>query len=147
MTRRLLVLLFVAVVGGWIGAAPARAVSGGRTVPASTSDFVARLTVAGVRGCSGALVAQQRVITAAGCLAANGQIGIGAPGTSTTVTVGGTDLPVVRIHPHLALAKLSLRVAHVVPVAIGGTARAAGVGIGADEGTEPTTLVQLRVPA
>lgn len=129
MLRRLLVVLAVVLTGVSIGAAPARAVSGGSAMPAASSASVARLNVGGVRACSGALVAPQWVITVASCLAVDGKISSSVP-LPTTATIGGADIPVVRLHPHstrdVVLARLSLRVADVAPFAVSGGAPAEG---------------------
>jgi hypothetical protein len=131
MLRRLLVVLAVVLAGVSAGVSPARAVNGGSPVPAGSWEFIAKVNVNGVRGCSGALVAPQWVITAASCFAVDGKIGSNSlSGQPTTVTVGGTSLPVVQILPHgsrdVVLAKLRLRVPDVAPVAVSGTAPAVG---------------------
>jgi Trypsin len=130
MLRRVLVVLVVVLTGISLGAAPARAVSGGSAMAPGSSGFVARLDVGGVRACSGALVSPQWLITAASCFAAGGRVRHGAPALPTTATVGGTNLPVKWISPHssrdIVLAQLSLRLPGVAPIAVGGTAPAVG---------------------
>ena len=130
MRRRVLIVLAVGVAGISLGAAPARAVSGGDTLPAGSSGFVARLNVGGVHACSGALVSPQWVLTAASCFAVDGRISTGSPGQPTTATVGGTNTHVVWILPNesrdVVLAKLALRVPDVAPATASSTAPAVG---------------------
>lgn len=170
-------VLAVVLAGMSAVVSPAQAISGGGPVPAGQSGFVARVNLGDVHGCYGALVAPRWVPTADTCFAFD--VGAGAPRRPTRVTVGGNDLPVVLIRPHssrnLVLAKLSLRVPNVSPVAVSGDGQQAGyghpltavvdtasgsstevvvspsgstqVGVGADPDSEPTTLLQLRVPS
>jgi hypothetical protein len=131
MLRRVLVALAAALTVVAVGAAPARAVNGS-PVSAGSWDFVARVNVNGVHGCTGALVSAQWVITAANCFAVNGQqVGTATlSGLPTIVTVGGRKLSGVSLVPdaarNLALLKLSLRVPDVTPVTVSGTAPAVG---------------------
>ncbi|GAA2208949.1 hypothetical protein GCM10009850_044070 [Nonomuraea monospora] len=142
MNLQRIILSFLLVLSSavlWTGATPAHAVRGGGPVTDGTWGFVAKVNAGEARGCTGALVSPQWVITATSCLAAEGQpVTSGAPKTATTVTVGRTDLsgsggrvlPVDWVHPHrdrdVVLARLALRAVGVTPVAVSATAPATG---------------------
>ena len=106
-------------------AAPALAVTPGAAVTGDTYPFAARLTVGDQRGCSGALVAPQWVITSSACFdgvpaGLTTRVELGGGVTSTVVsTVAGPDSGVT-------LAKLALRQTEVAPVAVATAAPAAG---------------------
>ncbi|BCY13429.1 tachylectin-related carbohydrate-binding protein [Actinoplanes sp. L3-i22] len=119
---------------------PAFAV-GGAEATGTTYDFVAKVSVgsgAGARGCSGALVAPQWIVTAADCFASDGKVAAGVPAVATTATVGRADLtetdglvaPVVYLVPNLdrgvVLAKLATPATGITPVVVGASAPSTG---------------------
>ncbi|MCC3774100.1 FG-GAP-like repeat-containing protein [Streptomyces sp. UNOB3_S3] len=115
-------------------AAPAHAVVGEQAQPGSYA-FTTQLTIGdSERGCTGALVEQQWVLTASSCFADNpGQgfkIAAGAPKLKTTAAVGGNVVDVVQLVPRedrdLVLAKLAKPVTGVVPATIATSAPAQG---------------------
>ena len=133
------------VMAGLVASAPASGVSGGAT---AGYEFAAQITVGDLaRGCSGALIDPEWVITSATCLS-DGALTAGPPPTPATVTVGKPDLSaatgghrlaVTHVVPHpsrdVVLAKLDAPVPDVTPVAIdtapptpGETLRVAGFG-------------------
>ncbi|MFC7303055.1 S1 family peptidase [Streptomyces monticola] len=135
-------LLAAAVTTGALTAAPAQAVEGAAAEDGSHA-FTARLDIgSGTRGCSGALVDKQWVLTAASCFADDPAKGAGvtegAPKWKTTATIGRTDLngsagtvaDVVELVPHegrdVVLAKLAKPVTGITPVAVATTAPAKG---------------------
>jgi len=140
-TRTLLSSMAVAVAGTLVVAAPALAVNGGAQAPSTGYGFVASIQVGdAVRGCSGALVDVEWVITLPSCFAEPGTpVSAGPPPVPATVTVGAADLTVAagreqrtvtQLVPNpaqtLVLAKLSAPVMGVIPVRISGTAPSAG---------------------
>ncbi|MGW0855643.1 trypsin-like serine protease [Streptomyces sp. NPDC002690] len=127
-----------------LAGAPASAVSGTADTDA-TSAFTARVEIGegdAARACSGALVDEQWLLTAASCFVDNPVAGLdvpaGAPKTKTVATVGRTDLTstagqvrnVVKLVPHpdqdLVLAKLAAPVTGITPVELSTTAPVAG---------------------
>ncbi len=133
--KAIAVAAVVATVGAGLAGSPAYAV-GGDAAADGAYLFAAKIDVGGVRGCSGALVAPQWIITSAACFAENGQpVAAGAPPRATTVTLGRTatgaqTATVTKIVPHadrdIVLAKLKFRVSGIDPVPVGTTAPAAG---------------------
>jgi len=133
--RRVAVLAAVALAGGLLSAGAAHGISGGVAVPDGSFPFVARVTMEG-RGCSGALIATEWVITAASCFRDNPQGGV--PAKPTTVTVGNVNLatgagravPVVKLvrrpDRDVMLAKLAVPVTDVGLLALGTTAPVQG---------------------
>ncbi|GAA4731008.1 S1 family peptidase [Phytohabitans rumicis] len=131
----------VAAVASLAAAAPAFGVAGGAPAPADGYGFVADVKVGdGVRGCSGALVDPEWIVTAKSCFAQGAApIPVGPPVYPTTVTVGRENLAtttkgqvrtVIHVVPHVArdllLAKLASPVIDVAPVKIGTTAPVVG---------------------
>lgn len=129
-----------AVLLGIAPTVPAIALEGAAAT-GSTYDFVAKVSVGSgsdARACTGALVAPQWIITAADCFASDGAVTLGAPATSTIVTLGRADLtetdghvaPVVHVAPYpgrgVVLAKLATPATGITPVPLGTTAPATG---------------------
>lgn len=90
--RRLPTLL-AATVAAMLGTtAPALAVVGGKDAPARTYDAVANVSIGGVAGCTGTLIAPTWVLTAGHCGSATGALGlatpIALPGSTVTVSLG-----------------------------------------------------------
>ncbi|WP_158264237.1 S1 family peptidase [Amycolatopsis sp. CA-126428] len=117
---------------------PADAISGGVPAVDGNYGFVAKIAMDG-RACTGALLSQEWVITAASCFPENPQGD--APARATTVTVGRTNLTgtsghvarvtnlVVRTDRDLALAQLDALVSDVTPIALGATLPAVGASL------------------
>ena len=137
--RRRTVIGLVAVTGLTLaGTTAAQAVIGSDEGANDAYRFAAHVRVGELpgRGCTGALIAPQWVITAKACFGID--VPIGAPAERTTVTVGRTDLAgtggrvlaVNRVVPHpdrdVVLARLAARVTDVPPVPVATTP--AGVG-------------------
>ncbi|WP_030024968.1 S1 family peptidase, partial [Streptomyces monomycini] len=135
-------ILITTVAAGTLTTATAYAVSSTPAAVSGAYTFAAKLDIGnGQRGCSGALVERQWVITAASCFSDNPddpRVAEGAPKWKTTVTVGRTDLPasggavseVSELVPYagrdLVMAKLAKPVSGVTPVAVGSAAPAQG---------------------
>ncbi|MFJ8649590.1 FG-GAP-like repeat-containing protein [Streptomyces sp. NPDC093546] len=139
----------VATVAGSLAASPVQALQG-TAADATAYTYTARLVLGkSDRACTGTLVDPRWVLSAASCFAdATGSVPSGNPRTSTTVTVGRSDLTqttvgatrtAVELVPHpdrdLIMVKLNLRVTNVKPAAlaaapavVGETVRAAGFG-------------------
>ncbi|HET6354907.1 S1 family peptidase [Streptomyces sp.] len=132
------VLSAVAVTAGGLTAASAHAVVGDSPED-SQYAFTAKLDIGnGQRSCTGTLVDQQWLITAAGCFADNPaqepKVAAGAPKMKTTATIGRADLTapggsvvdVVELVPRddrdLVMARLAKPVTGVKPVQIGSAA-------------------------
>ncbi|WP_433894331.1 FG-GAP-like repeat-containing protein [Streptomyces sp. CA-111067] len=128
-----------AALAGLLAGSPAQAVEGSDA--AASYGFTAKIVIGDSdRGCTGTLVAPQWVLTSASCFAdATGSVPAGKPPTTTTVTVGRTDLTTttvgatrtaIQLVPHpdrdLVLVKLNAGVAGVKPVALATTPVAAG---------------------
>ncbi|BAL87849.1 putative trypsin-like serine protease [Actinoplanes missouriensis 431] len=134
MMRRLVTAAGAAVlIAAAAPPAPAAAVTGGTAVT-SGYGFVAEIRAAdGTRGCSGALVDPEWVVTSADCVPAD------LPATSLRITVGRTDraaagtgqvraaTETVR-HPSrgIVLAKLATPITDIAPVPFGTTAPVVG---------------------
>ncbi|GAA2214537.1 hypothetical protein GCM10009850_100020 [Nonomuraea monospora] len=128
-------------LGVMLPALPALGIVGGSAAPADGYGFVADVRVGdAVRGCSGALIDPEWIVTAKSCFAeGSGQVAAGPPSQVTTVTVGREDLTaagegevrgVTHVVPHpardLLLAKLAAPVVEVAPVRVSATAPAPG---------------------
>ncbi|MFC6367199.1 S1 family peptidase, partial [Nonomuraea thailandensis] len=134
------------VLGGVVAtaalpAAPALGIVGGSAAPADGYGFVADVRVGdAVRGCSGALIDPEWIVTAKSCFAeGSAPVPAGPPSQATTVTVGREDLTTVsegqvrgvtHVVPHpardLLLAKLAAPVVEVTPVRVSATAPTPG---------------------
>ncbi|MFE7773922.1 S1 family peptidase [Streptomyces sp. NPDC057445] len=129
------ILSAIAVTAGALAGAPAHAVVGDSPQDGQYT-FTAKLDIGnGQRSCTGTLVDQQWLITAASCFADNPAQGpkvvAGAPKLKTTATIGRADLTatggsvvdVVELVPRddrdLVMAKLATPVTGVAPVRIG----------------------------
>jgi Trypsin len=141
MFRRGLVVVAAAMVCGSVLSVPAYGVAGGAPAPADGFGFVADVKVGqAVRGCSGAMIDPEWILTAKSCFAEGAaEVPVGPPVYPTRVTVGREDLTttvegqartVTQVVPHaqrdLLLAKLDAPVIDVVPVKLAATAPAAG---------------------
>ncbi|MFD5548798.1 S1 family peptidase [Streptomyces goshikiensis] len=132
------ILSAIAVTAGALAGAPAHAVVGDSPQDGQYT-FTAKLDIGnGQRSCTGTLVDQQWLITAAICFADNpGQgpkVVAGAPKLKTTATIGRADLTatggsvvdVVELVPrddrNLVMAKLATPVTGVAPIRIGSSA-------------------------
>jgi trypsin len=150
----------VVVAGALAGAGPASAVAGGTDVADGDYPFVVKLRIGDTeRACTGVLVHPQLVLTAGVCFAgADGKVAAGEPSLPTTVIAGRTDLTgtggtvsdVTEVVPNpdrdLALLRLGTPVTTVPPIAIAGTAAAAGDEITvAGYGRTKTTWIQDRL--
>lgn len=122
-------------------AVPALGIAGGSAAPADGYGFVADVRVGdALRGCSGALIDPEWIVTAKACFAeGTTPVPTGPPSQPTTVTVGREDLTntgkgqvrgVTHVVPHptrdLLLAKLAAPVVEVTPVRLSATAPTAG---------------------
>ncbi|WP_406640044.1 tachylectin-related carbohydrate-binding protein [Amycolatopsis sp. WGS_07] len=133
-TRGILILSVTLATGGMLAATPAHAVSGGTTVPAGTSGYLARIATP-TKACSAALIDPSWVITSASCLTPTDT---GAPTENATVSVGAVDVStgagftakatrvVTRTDRDVAVAKLEKPAAGITPVALATTAPASG---------------------
>jgi Trypsin/Tachylectin len=138
-TRRWVAALAGTVVAaGLVGGGSAGAVAGAEPVPDGTYGFTAKITFGDVHACTGALVDKYWVVTAKNCFADGAApVAPGAPARPSTAVVGRTNLtgtaghevPIVTVIPHpdrnLALARLSVPVTDIAPVALATSAPAA----------------------
>jgi secreted trypsin-like serine protease len=167
------VLLCSIVCAVW--AAPANAIVGGG--PASPGEYpsVAKITFGGF-GCTGTLIAPDRVLSAGHCGSITGASGVGTPATwpaaLINVTIGGTRsgegerVPVssVVVHPNylankgydISILKLS-RASTMAPTKVAGSGETAlwaagtletivGWGATSEGGSSPSTLQEAQVP-
>jgi Trypsin/F5/8 type C domain len=128
-TRRLAAAAVVAATGILALAMPAQAAIPGRPI----YGFVAKVSMDG-RACSGALVSDQWIVTAAGCFPENPQGG--TPAKATTVLISGETVHVTtlvaRTDRDLMLAKLDVPITHVGPVQLATTPAAVGESLSGD---------------
>jgi Trypsin/Tachylectin len=138
-TRRWVAALAGTVVAaGLVGGGSAGAVAGAEPVPDGTYGFTAKITFGDVHACTGALVDKYWVVTAKSCFAEGAApVAPGPPARPSTAVVGRTNLtgtaghevPIVTVIPHpdrnLALARLSVPVTDIAPVALATSAPAA----------------------
>ncbi|MFD6530599.1 S1 family peptidase [Streptomyces sp. NPDC060184] len=127
--------LVAAVAAGALSAVPAEAAVGS-PVAAGSYAFTAKVSVGSedtARGCSGALVASDWILTAASCFAADPVVPVvpaGKPALPSTATVGGQTRAVVQLVPRtgrdLVLARIARPVTGVTPVTVASTAVSAG---------------------
>src|SRR3569833_259703 len=94
--RRKLALASALVAAGIVVAGPGLPANALEGDPATgtTYDFVAKIAIGtgeSARGCTGALVAPQWVVTARDCFGST-PVALGAPPVSTSVTVGRADV-------------------------------------------------------
>ncbi|MFG1948661.1 S1 family peptidase [Nonomuraea sp. NPDC048826] len=130
-----------AVAIATLPAGSASGVARGSAAPGDGYGFVADVKVGNaVRGCSGALVDPEWIVTARDCFVeGSAPVPTGPPSQPTTVTVGREDLTAIgrgqvrgatHVVPHpsrnLALVKLAGPVVEVTPVKVSATAPAAG---------------------
>ncbi|MFF1415933.1 S1 family peptidase [Streptomyces sp. NPDC058289] len=131
-----LLVTATAVVGGLVPVGVARAVSGPEAA-AGRHPSVVELSIgdeANSRGCTGALVDDSWVLTAASCFAATAGAAVpaGAPALKTTMTLAdGRRVEVVELVPRtdrdVVLARLAAPAAGIAGVKQAGTVPAAGV--------------------
>ncbi|MFE7638828.1 trypsin-like serine protease [Kitasatospora sp. NPDC057518] len=123
-----------AAAGALTTFAPAGAVSGGAAAD-TTSATTARIVIGdSLRGCTGALIDQYWVLTAASCFsddpAQPQALAAGKPKWNTTATVGATSAQVVELVPRadrdLVMARLAVPVDGVTPLEVGTSAPTAG---------------------
>jgi hypothetical protein len=136
--RRAVVAVLAVSAATLAGTTAAQAVIGDDEGANAAYRFAAQIQVGALpdRGCSGALVASQWVLTAKACVGA--ATPAGAPAEPVTVTVGRTDLraatgrvlTATRLAPHpdrdLVLIRLAARVTDVPPVPVATTPPQAG---------------------
>ncbi|MER5718974.1 S1 family peptidase [Streptomyces sp. NPDC002132] len=132
----------VALAAGALATVPAHGVAGGSPDTGSYA-FTAKLDIGnGTRSCTGTLVEQQWLVTAASCFVENPAAGTmvtaGAPRLKTTATIGRTDLSatggtvadVVELVPRadrdLVMARLAAPVPGITPARIATTAPQSG---------------------
>ncbi|MEU7785879.1 ricin-type beta-trefoil lectin domain protein [Amycolatopsis sp. NPDC049159] len=121
MLKRISGVLALVTAAGFVAAGPAGAIAGGSQAAEGTYSYVAKVNTAG-RGCTGALVAPQWVLTATTCFG-DAATPAGPPPAAATVTVGGRTTAVASLVPrpdrNLVLARLDAPVFTVAPVALG----------------------------
>ncbi|MET9229433.1 tachylectin-related carbohydrate-binding protein [Lentzea sp. NPDC003310] len=114
------------VAVGFAGVPVAQALSGGSVVPDGSYEFLARLT-AGDKGCSGALIDPEFVVTAASCLPQAGEVRI-VVGRTNLATGAGHVTTAAKIVRHtdrdVAVVKLAAKTTGITPLALSGTALA-----------------------
>ncbi|WP_240139865.1 trypsin-like serine protease [Streptomyces sp. MUM 178J] len=128
-TSRCTLAAAAAIAAAALGSTPALAVSGGQAADGSRT-FAAQIDVGDTRGCTGALVDPQWILTAASCFAETpgGTVAAGKPAQPSTATLGSTDLlqpaartvaiteVVPRSDRDLVMARLAEPVTDVAPV-------------------------------
>ncbi|MGW2255764.1 trypsin-like serine protease [Kitasatospora sp. NPDC001660] len=127
-------LLTTAIAAGTLTVSPASATIG-VTAADGTYAYTARIVIGDTfRACTGALVDQYWVMTAASCFADDpmepATLAAGKPKWKTTATVAGKSADVVELAPRqdrdLVMARLASPVQNVQPLAVATTAPSAG---------------------
>lgn len=125
-TRKKIIIGAAVASVAFAGVPVAQALSGGTVVPEGSYEFLARIT-AGEKGCSGALIDPEFVITAASCLPQTGEVKI-AVGKVNLATGTGHVTTAARIVRHtgrdVAVVKLTARTTGITPLALSSTALA-----------------------
>ncbi|WP_232791116.1 trypsin-like serine protease [Streptomyces kanasensis] len=150
--------LVCAVAAGLLTAAPAAHAVSGTPAADGAHAFTAQLRMGGdaattaARGCSGVLVHQQWLLTAASCFTdtPGSTVPAGRPAAKTTATLGGQTVDVVEVVPRadrdVALARLARPVTGVTPIAPAASAAVAGETLtGAGFGRTKTSWVPDRL--
>ncbi|MET8682846.1 trypsin-like serine protease, partial [Streptomyces sp. NPDC004732] len=134
-----------------LATAPAAHALTGDRAPAGDHSFTAQLHIGGkdpLRGCSGAVVSKQWLLTATSCFATTpgADVPAGKPALKSTATVGKQSIDIIEVVPRddrdVAMVRLAQPVADVAPVPVASDAPATGETLtGAGFGRTKTTWV------